>query len=235
MIRIKIHAIIESITCGAFHTVALDSEGQIYCWGRLLYPKENTLKFSNQPEPLLHTVKNVRFKKVSAGTGHTLALDSRGNVWSWGEGIYGQLGHGILDNEYFPKIVESIEGFRFLSIASGGQHSACLLPNGQSIVWGKNQVGQLGTGDKDDRILPTLLQDMRASEVKCGSMHTAWLQGNKIYISGNSKLMPELIVKDIKMFERFILKYCYYIIVYWVCFKPMIEKNSFRNNELNIK
>ena len=36
--------------------------------------------------------------KISAGVDHCLAIDSNGNIFSWGNGINGQLGHGFKNN-----------------------------------------------------------------------------------------------------------------------------------------
>lgn len=49
------------------------------------------------PTPsLLESVQHVFFKKVSVNSGgkHCLALSSEGEVFSWGEGEDGKLGHG---------------------------------------------------------------------------------------------------------------------------------------------
>ena len=193
---------IEVVACGSCHTVALDSDGKLFYWGRGLYPKDNVSRFSNKAEPCeMEIVKGTRFANVVAGSGHSLALDSRGNIWSWGEGIHGQLGHGVLDNEFYPRLIESIQGMRFASIAAGGQHSIGLLTTGESIIWGKNQGGQLGTGDKIDRILPSILLDFKASEVKCGILHTAWRRNNEIYVSGNSSDKPRLALENVRLYD----------------------------------
>lgn len=201
-VRLPCKAEIIMVACGSCHTAALDIDGKMYYWGRSLYPKESVSRFAHKSEPFkVDTVKGTRFLKVVAGTGHSLALDSKGNIWSWGEGIHGQLGHGVLDNEYYPRMIETIQGLRFIDIAAGGQHSVGLLPNETSIIWGKNQGGQLGTGDKIDRILPALLLNFKASQVKCGNFHTVWAKNSKVYLSGNSKSKPELLIGDVKHFE----------------------------------
>lgn len=193
---------ISSIACGSFHTVALDIEGHLYYWGRCLYLKEDNPKFCNKPEPWkIEEIKNARFTKISAGTGHSLALDTKGDVWSWGEGLAGQLGHGVLDNEYYPKPIEELIGFRFIDIAAGGQHSVCITKNEEVVVWGRNQAGQLGIEDKKDRPVPTVLINFKASQVKCGIWHTVWIVGKSLYLAGNTQPVPKKIAESFNLYQ----------------------------------
>lgn len=189
------------VSCGASLTVALSSTGEIYNWGRLLYPKGSNPNFKNQMFPcLVKELKEIRFCKVTAGNNHVLALDNRGDVWAWGEGICGQLGHGTMDNEFYPKRIESLAGFRIVDIAAGAAHSAAVTKTCNCIVWGKNSAKQLGTGDNKERILPTVVLSLKADKVKCGSFHTLWLNNKSLYISGNNN-KTALIHENCQMFE----------------------------------
>lgn len=40
--------------------------------------------------------------QVTCGWRHTVAITDRGNVYSWGRGINGQLGHGDTADRCFP-------------------------------------------------------------------------------------------------------------------------------------
>ncbi|KAL1116682.1 hypothetical protein AAG570_005154 [Ranatra chinensis] len=62
------------------------------------------------------------------------------------------------------------------AIACGASHSAAITSNGQVYSWGRNDRGQLGTGDREHRWRPSLvaeLNDRVALGVACGSLHTA--------------------------------------------------------------
>lgn len=53
----------------------------------------------------------VAFTQLACGAGHTLALDTKGSVWSWGKCHFGQLGHGkAWKDERLPKRIESLTG-----------------------------------------------------------------------------------------------------------------------------
>ena len=58
---------------------------------------------------------------IACGKEHCLLLTEHGQVWSWGGGSRGQLGHGSLANEEKPRLVSALDGMRIRKIAAGGQ------------------------------------------------------------------------------------------------------------------
>ncbi|CAH1759295.1 7557_t:CDS:2 [Entrophospora sp. SA101] len=82
--------------------------------------QEILLPFSPSP-PL-----NIIFKKISCGENHCLALTKQGEVYSWGDGRYGQLGHGDFRSLNKPKVIEFFQGLKVTQIACGGLHSAVI-------------------------------------------------------------------------------------------------------------
>ena len=57
---------------------------------------------------------------VVCGKEHCLLLTEHGQVWSWGGGSRGQLGHGVLAYEERPRLVSALDGMRIKKIAAGG-------------------------------------------------------------------------------------------------------------------
>ena len=64
-------------------------------------------------------------------------------------------------------------------IAAGGYHTLCVNAGGRVFAWGENYFGQLGVGDKEDRVVPTLvtglLKTKSVVQVTAGAFHSAWL------------------------------------------------------------
>lgn len=52
---------------------------------------------------------------MAAGQYHSVALSSLGQVFTWGWGIHGQLGHGNCDNEFLPKLLDFPEVIKQVS------------------------------------------------------------------------------------------------------------------------
>jgi E3 ubiquitin-protein ligase HERC2 len=77
---------------------------------------------------LIESLQHVFIKKVAVNSGgkHCLALSSDHEVFSWGEGEDGKLGHGNRDSYDRPKLIESLSGLGVIDIACGSAHSAAV-------------------------------------------------------------------------------------------------------------
>jgi len=160
------------------HTVvALDEEGQLFI----------------PPTRLEH--EGVKFTDVSCGKEHFMALTEDGDVFTWGCGSRGQLGHGGIDSVDYPRRVDALGGLRMKEICAGGWHSCAVSDCGDLYVWGWNQSGQLAlpcrpisttsTEEEEDYVsvecLPRLLdsvapfsdEDVVVTSLGCGARHTA--------------------------------------------------------------
>ncbi|XP_052829652.1 E3 ubiquitin-protein ligase HERC2 isoform X3 [Octopus bimaculoides] len=123
---------------------------------------------------LLEYIQHAFIKKLAVNSGgkHCLALSAEGEVFTWGEGEDGKLGHGIKIPCDRPRMVEALRGKEVIDIAAGGAHSACITASGELYTWGKGRYGRLGHGDSDDQTKPKLvevLKDYRVIDVACGS------------------------------------------------------------------
>ena len=52
----------------------------------------------------------VEIDQVACGFNHTVALSKQGEVYTWGQGKQGALGHGDFEQQNVPKKVESLSG-----------------------------------------------------------------------------------------------------------------------------
>lgn len=77
---------------------------------------------------LIESLQHIFIKKVTVNSGgkHCLALSSENEVYSWGEGEDGKLGHGNRDSYDRPKLIESLVGLGIIDIACGSAHSAAV-------------------------------------------------------------------------------------------------------------
>lgn len=120
-----------STACGDYHNLGLDSEGQAYSL-------PSPLHFSSSPGGAQHKVT-----QVVAGKEHCMLLTEHGQVYSWGGGTRGQLGHGSLASEDSPKLIMALDGMRIVKIAAGGWHSAAISEFNDLYMFGWNESGQL--------------------------------------------------------------------------------------------
>ena len=98
----------------------------------------------------------IPWKAVEAGLNHSMAINSKGELWAWGDNSYHQLGNGdnIAHNEPI-KIMDNV-----MAIAAGSFHSLALTTTGVVYAWGWNSRGQLGDG--------TYINSMQPKEIMTG-------------------------------------------------------------------
>jgi len=76
-------------------TVALLSDGSVWAWGSNAWGQLGNGQLTNTSSPVQVDVPSgVTFSQVDSGGSTSYALDSTGNLWSWGENNFGQLGVG---------------------------------------------------------------------------------------------------------------------------------------------
>ena len=113
---------------------------------------------------------------VVAGEQHACALTSIGTVWCWGYGFNGQMGDGAQATPATPVlsgIDGSNEGYTATSISAGSQHTCAVVVSQEVLCWGKNSMGQLGTGSTADTSSPVAVDaTYDVKSVTAGSAHT---------------------------------------------------------------
>lgn len=64
--------------------------------------------FRNCDKPrLIEALKTKRIRDIACGSSHSAAITSSGELYSWGLGEYGRLGHGDNTTQLRPKLVSS--------------------------------------------------------------------------------------------------------------------------------
>ncbi|NXD87060.1 HERC5 ligase, partial [Halcyon senegalensis] len=102
-----------------------------------------------------------------------------GELFTWGQNTHGQLGVGSQSTLIQqPQLVTELKGIALAQIAAGGAHSTAVSLSGAVYTWGKNDCGQLGLGDTEDRDCPShvgALEHWKTVFISCGADHTAVL------------------------------------------------------------
>ena len=100
---------------------------------------------------------------ISAGHNHSLAIDTMGNIFAWGNNASGQLGNGTTTSTstgsnfaltHVAGLTAATTGNIAGRVAGGSSHSVAIAANGALYAWGGNNHGQLGNGTTTNSLVP---------------------------------------------------------------------------------
>eukprot|EP00191_Tetraselmis_sp_GSL018_P006490 CAMPEP_0177607112 /NCGR_PEP_ID=MMETSP0419_2-20121207/17728_1 /TAXON_ID=582737 /ORGANISM="Tetraselmis sp., Strain GSL018" /LENGTH=184 /DNA_ID=CAMNT_0019101641 /DNA_START=193 /DNA_END=745 /DNA_ORIENTATION=- len=63
---------------------------------------------------------------------------------TWGNADFGRLGHGAIESQMLPRVVEVLKEENIVQVSSGGAHTAAVAADGSLYTFGLNDFGQLG-------------------------------------------------------------------------------------------
>lgn len=164
------------------HYLALTQEGIPYSWGngaggRLGHGDSVSCDEPKVIEALVD--KSVTF--VACGSTYSAALTSSGELFTWGQGNWGRLGHGNCSDMLSPTVVSFLNGQTIVHVAcgSGDSQTLCCTESGVVFSWGDGDYGKLGRGGCDCSQTPKMivdkLLDVKVVKVYCGGQFSAAL------------------------------------------------------------
>ncbi|KAL5647436.1 hypothetical protein ACJX0J_041791, partial [Zea mays] len=216
---------VDIVACGEFHTCAVTTSGELYTWGDGTYNiglLGNGTDVSHWiPKRISRVLEGHQVAYVSCGTWHT-ALVTGGQLFMFGDGTFGVLGHENRESFSCPREVESLSGLKTIAVACGVWHTAAAIEvivtqssssmsPGKLFTWGDGDKHRLGHGDKEPKLKPTCVDsliDYDFCRIACGHSLTVGLttsgqvlsMGNTVYGRlGNPRLDGKLpcLIEDI--------------------------------------
>ncbi|KAJ0408548.1 hypothetical protein ATCC90586_009266 [Pythium insidiosum] len=188
------HVQVVSVACGQYHTMLVTSTGRLLGFGKNDYGQLGLDSAENQlvPVQVRGGLERQTCLEVRCGYYHTIVLCAGAHLYGFGRNDYGQLGlgratnsastNGQLQQQRFPvpQLIEDLEGKEIVRFACGCYHTVAVSDNGVLYVFGRNNHGQLGTGDTNERLYPYPIDDFvgkRVAMVAAGFYHTLVLTG----------------------------------------------------------
>lgn len=140
------------ISAGNTHCLAIKADGSLYAWG---YDSFGELG-DGLSQTEYHSPKRIGNKNnwiyVSAGSQHSMGIQSDGTLWAWGANVNGELGLDDTDNRFEPTQVGTDKDWKQVCI--GLFHTLAIKKDGSLWAWGDNQYGKLGNGGTDPSHVP---------------------------------------------------------------------------------
>ncbi|KAH0876074.1 hypothetical protein HID58_073436 [Brassica napus] len=115
------------VACGHSLTVGLTTSGQVFTMGSTVYGQlGNSLADGKVPCLVEDKLASEFVEEISCGAYHVAALTSRNEVYTWGKGANGRLGHGDLEDRKVPTLVEGLKDRHVKYIACGSSYTAAI-------------------------------------------------------------------------------------------------------------
>ena len=108
-------------------------------WGQLGFGDEALYKMITDPTELI-APDGTTWAQIVCGVHNTAAVSNNGEVFTWGSGIGGNLGHGDLDEravptKALPTKVKIPGGEAVVKVACGTGHTAAVTSTGKIFTW----------------------------------------------------------------------------------------------------
>ena len=162
------------------HSLLVNALGRVFGWGGNSSGQigDNTALCRITPVSVAGATKT--FCKISAGEGHSLAIDKNGKAWAWGSAQNFALGNSNQFTARSTPIAVGITTQTFCKISAGYRFSLAIDKNGRAWGWGTNSNGQLGDGTATNKSIPESVAGATKTfcEISAGFAHTAALDKN---------------------------------------------------------
>ncbi|XP_076472647.1 protein RCC2-like [Babylonia areolata] len=178
---------IRRIACGGEFSMISDINGNLYSFGCPEYGQlghntdgkyfvtSNKMEYKCEMTPRkvnvfiektrdghVMPVTDVDVREIACGQNHTLALDSKKRVFSWGFGGYGRLGHAEPKDELVPRLIKFFDGPNrgAVQLQCGSSFSMAVHEHGALYFWGQSKP----TGEAT--MYPKLVQDLAGWKIR---------------------------------------------------------------------
>ncbi|KAL1330235.1 hypothetical protein HN51_047397 [Arachis hypogaea] len=115
------------VACGTTMTVALTASGQVFTMGETKYGQlGNPMSNGRTPSLVKDNLVGEVVEEISCGSHHVAVVTSKGELYTWGRGANGRLGHGDTDDHNTPILVEAFRDRHVKHVSCGSSFTFCV-------------------------------------------------------------------------------------------------------------
>ena len=171
------------ISCGGYHTIAMDEKNQLYGFGKGIFGQcgYGHTEDAVSPKKIIFQ-ENNKIIDIKCGGEHSIFLSNNGKVYACGHGYFGQLGLGNNKNIKYPLLVQSLSNKNVIEIDAGWSHTLVLTNERNVYAAGCGKFGELGLGDNKNKYNYTWIKKLGPMNVKhifAGGHHSWCIIDNK--------------------------------------------------------
>lgn len=168
------------VSAGVNHSLALKTNGTLWAWGN---NSAGALGF-DLGTSTLNTPTQVgtdnNWVQIATGLSFSLGIKSDGSLWAWGSNNYGQCGvSSSASSIVTPTRIGTANNWS--KITAGYYHAIAIKSDGTMWAWGRNHVGQLGSGNTSTTAVTAPIQVGSSTDwrsVSAGEGHNVALKTN---------------------------------------------------------
>ena len=185
----------KQVSSGRFYVSAIRTDGTLWTWGNNSAAQLGDNSNVNKSTPVTTFAGGTNWKQVSCGTNHTAAVKTDGTLWTWGNGLSGQIGNASITNRSTP-VTTFAGGTTWTEVSCGlslsDSHTAAIKSDGTLWVWGTNSLAQLGINNTTNKSTPvtTFAGGTTWKQVSAGAEHTIALSDDtinkRLYVFGTN-------------------------------------------------
>lgn len=138
----------KSAAIGNGFATAIDNDGYLWTWGDGSNGALGNGSTGRTGTPARMEGSREWLAVSNHASGHVVAIDSTGTLFTWGSNSYCQIGDGTNVNKNRPvEIRAGVGPNKWMGVAASGSFSLAIQRSGSLWAWGHNEYGQLGNGN----------------------------------------------------------------------------------------
>ncbi|KAJ3197627.1 Regulator of chromosome condensation [Irineochytrium annulatum] len=164
--------------CGGHHTFMVHESGALFAFGLNNHGQLGLgdLEEHEMPELVTGLDPENGIRMVAGAEHHSIVLDKKGRIYTFGKGSDGQLGFGDDETKTVPTLLDEPKDVRFIS-ANGAFSLAVTEEESDNLfMWGYGEMGQLANkGENEDTPARVELKGRHVFMAAAGGQHTVLL------------------------------------------------------------
>ncbi|XP_028223402.1 PH, RCC1 and FYVE domains-containing protein 1-like [Glycine soja] len=115
------------VECGHNMTIALTTSGHVFTMGGTEHGQlGNPMSLGKIPTLVQDKLLGEFVEKISCGAHHVAILTNKSEIYTWGMGANGRLGHGDVEDRKSPTLVVALKDRNIKNVSCGSNFTSCI-------------------------------------------------------------------------------------------------------------
>ena len=149
---------IKQLAAGIYHIIALDEKGNVWGWGQNGYHEvSGNNSAGGYPNVPVLVLENKNVVMISAGEYSSYALTKSGDVYTWGNGVFGQMANGEREakNDLYQIPREYFNNRPVVLLGAAYESGYAINDAGEVFGWGDDESNAFGIDNPTAHVYQT--------------------------------------------------------------------------------